>query len=367
MSEIKRRNKISNTLREQVVNCIFNKNESVREVARLLDLKKRTIYGICRVFTDEKRIIKKIQTGRKSSFNLDQELRICSFWKLNADATLKECQQYIDSSPTVFDGVKVSLTTIDRILKKHRVTYKQLTRVPHARNTPETIEKRFRYVTDLIDLENEDKYLIYLDEFGVNLHTRRSRGRAQIGKPAIINTPTQRGNNLSTCAAISIDGVVHFKSQFCPFNHGNFLEFLDGLEKLLNKELNNVLIMDNVRFHHHALVKEWISRNNLSVLYLPPYSPFLNPIEETFSKVSNSIALSRSENTETLLESVEFAFRSITSENIRGWFRHSRAYHSMCLRKEPILKEANDECPQFLVVERPPDVEEEELDELLWH
>lgn len=102
-------------------------------------------------------------------------------------------------------------------------------------------------------MESEDKYFIYLDEFGANLYTRRSRGRAIIGELAIIETSTQRGHILSTCAAIPIDGVAHSKSQFSP---GNFLVFLDELPKVINKDLDNVIIMDNVRVHHHALVKE---------------------------------------------------------------------------------------------------------------
>lgn len=89
-----------------------------------LDFYNRTIYGICEVFTSGNRIEKKKKTGRKCALNLDHENLICSFWKLNADATLNECKQYVESNPTVFYGAKVSLIIIDRVLKKHKVTYR---------------------------------------------------------------------------------------------------------------------------------------------------------------------------------------------------------------------------------------------------
>lgn len=63
-----------------------------------------------------------------------------------------------------------------------------------------------------------------------------------------------------------------------------------------------------------------------------------------------------------LLEAVKCAFDSVTAENCRGWFRHLRAYHSKCLRKERILKEADDTCPTFRVLE---DDEYDSEDEIL--
>lgn len=368
MSEKKKRTKITNALRESVINYVFDKGESVSEVARLLELNKRTVYGICTVFTKENRIERKKANGRKCTFDFGQERLICAFWKLNADATLKECQDYIKSNPNLFDEADVSLTTIDRILRKHKITTKQLTKIPLARNSVETIKKRCEYVTSLLDLESEDCYFIYVDEFGVNLHTRRSRGRSLIGQPAIIETPTSRGNNFSTCAGVSIDGVVYYRSQFRPFNHGSFLEFLDGLKAKLDLNLNNVLVMDNVALHKHSLVKQWFDQNELKYLYLPPYSPFLNPIEECFSKIHTSVCLQRAANTNSLIRSVEIAFKTVTSDDLRNWFKHSRAYHTMALRREKILKEANKDCPPFRVDDRPDeelDEENEEEDELL--
>jgi transposase len=55
--------------------------------------------------------------------------------------------------------------------------------------------------------------------------------------------------------------------------------------------LNNgqILIMENHPVHHAKIVQEYINKNNIDVLFLPHYSPELNPIEEAFSKIKHKL------------------------------------------------------------------------------
>jgi hypothetical protein len=103
----------------------------------------------------------------------------------------------------------------------------------------------------------------------------------------------------------------------------------------------NVIIMDNAAFHKTDLVRNFFKDNNLTFLYLPPYSPMLNPIEECFSKVKNSIRKLLYDGRH-LLDSVNEAFAGVTSANCRGWFNHIKQFFPQCINEQPITNVPED-------------------------
>ena len=122
---------------------------------------------------------------------------------------------------------------------------------------------------------------IYVDEAGFNLTRTRRRGRNIIGHRAIVNVPGQR-------AAITRNGVLHRHAHMGPYNTALILTFLDQLHNITAaNQINHmqyIVVWDNVSFHRSALVQNWFQQHpHFTVLYLPPYSPFLNPIEDFFS------------------------------------------------------------------------------------
>ncbi len=133
---------------------------------------------------------------------------------------------------------------------------------------------------------------IFIDEAGFNLTKRRKRGRNIIGQRAIVEVPGQRGGNITMCAAITHHGVIHHHATLGPYNTAHLITFLDTLHNTLippdqvdgPEQLRYVVIWDNVSFHRAALVRNWFTAHpRFLVVYLPPYSPFLNPIEDFFS------------------------------------------------------------------------------------
>ncbi|RXN10210.1 trypsin-2-like protein [Labeo rohita] len=153
----------------------------------------------------------------------------------------------------------------------------------------------------IFDLESLDRPhdFIFVDEAGFNLTKRRRTGRNIIGQRAIVEVPGQRGGNVTICAAISNHGVLHHHVTLGPYNTQHLLRFIANLRDILfelqvqdhqGQELNEnpiptyVIVWDNVSFHRAAPEREWFNINEQFMnLYLPPYSPFLNPIEEFFS------------------------------------------------------------------------------------
>ncbi len=121
------------------------------------------------------------------------------------------------------------------------------------------------------------------DEAGFNLAKTRRRGRNVIGQRAVVNVPVQRGGNITLCAAISVQGVLHHHATLVPYNTGQIIAFLDAIHAVVQdrpQQPGFVVIWDNVGFHRAALVRDWFNNHNhFTLLYLPPYSPFLNAIE----------------------------------------------------------------------------------------
>lgn len=352
---VKQRAVVSDERRKTVIEMVFNQGIECKQVAAMLNMKKRTVYGICQVFEKENRIERKPKTGRKVVFESGCEDAIVEFFERDNGASLKECRAYAEKNPEVFGERVPSIATIERILKKRKITTKNLYPVPKARNSPAVILRRFEYITELLRLENEGWTFVYVDEFGCNLHTSRKRGRNAIGRMAIRATPNQRGKNLSTCAAISDrEGVVHYRSKFCSYNNVEFVSFLNEMFEKLVSPHKVMIVMDNASFHHHASVVNWFDEHRsdgIDCLYLPPYSPMLNPIEECFSKIHKFICTFKCSTSSPLLQAVSCAFSTVSISDCLGWYRHSRAYHTQCIRKAPIMKEADPFCPSFRVLD----------------
>ena len=87
--------------------------------------------------------------------------------------------------------------------------------------------------------------------------------------------------------------------------------------------LNNdsVLIMDNIKSHHAKAVTALLDQVNVRYIYLPPYSPDLNPIEKLCSKVKALLRKFKARSADKLLDAIQKAFSAITRSDCSGWFR----------------------------------------------
>jgi transposase len=88
-----------------------------------------------------------------------------------------------------------------------------------------------------------------------------------------------------------------------------------------------VVVMDNLSAHKGERIKEMIEQRGCQLVYLPAYSPDLNPIEEAFSKIKGLVrkGLVRKAETRTkeaLVEAIGSALSAITSRDARGFFEH---------------------------------------------
>lgn len=89
-----------------------------------------------------------------------------------------------------------------------------------------------------------------------------------------------------------------------------------------------IVVMDNLSSHKGEKVGELIEARGCELLYLPPYSPDLNPIEEAFSKVKGLLRKAGGRTREALLEAMGLALDAVTANDARGFFEH-RGYRPL--------------------------------------
>ena len=145
---------------------------------------------------------------------------------------------------------------------------------------------------------------------GFSCCTQRNRGRSFKGTDCVLKGPLLKAPNVSVCMAVSKeDGVIYHSVQNNAFNAETFAQFIkDLIEKC--KQLHHekiCFVMDNVRMHKtEQSIKEQCSKNNIDILFLPKYSPELNPIEKVFSVLKAHIKkLLRTKYYEELLDSAK--------------------------------------------------------------
>jgi transposase len=222
-------------------------------------------------------------------------------------------------------NISVSAKTISRALTKMGFTMKLMRTIPIARNCSETIEARKIFAQMYHnDAPPDHNGIIWVDECGFNMHLRRKFGRARKGERASIEVANSRGRNISVCAAMSQEGFLYERLKPGAYNSGEFCIFLRELFVLLTARRRTAcwIILDNVRFHHSQAVVACAAEFGHQLVFLPPYSPMLNPIESLFSKWKTLIRTQGVTFMQMqLLEQMTIAWAEISVSDCLGWIR----------------------------------------------
>jgi transposase len=100
--------------------------------------------------------------------------------------------------------------------------------------------------------------------------------------------------------------------------------FLAYVEQVLAPGLRpgDVVVMDNLGSHKVSGVREAIEKAQAELVYLPPYSPDLNPIEKAWAKLKQLLRTAKARTTDALEQAIAEALKLISADNARAWFKH---------------------------------------------
>ena len=164
--------------------------------------------------------------------------------------------------------------------------------------------------------------LVFVDESGANTQMTRRYGRSPVGQRLACPVPQGHYQTTTMIAAVRLQGPQAPWLFDGPMDGELFLAWVrQGLVPALQRD--DVVILDNLATHKVAGVRLAIETAGARLEYLPPYSPDLNPIENLWSKVKQSLKSREPRNARQLLKAAGAAFDSVTSQDCHGFFLHA--------------------------------------------
>lgn len=341
----------SNEDRSRIVES-YNAGEDFVALADTLRIQRTTAYSIVRTYQREERTDAVSRAGGRPK-SLDNETLDLIVLLLEADP-LMTIRRIIEEVRALWPRKPIfSRMTLCRALEGEMISIKVTRDVPAERNSPRVKEARRAYAEWLLN-EAMNTPRVYVDETGFNLWTKRTYGRALVGHRANRIVGGQRGRNATVIAAIAERaGVLYHEVHFGRVTGDTFKHFMVSLDVVIGGS-NSVVIMDNAPVHN-GVIEEFPA---MTIKMLPPYSPFLNPIENCFSVFKNFLKQYLSTETmrctserarqlgttvvslrETVLrEAIAVALPQVTRRVVERTYGHANTYLTRCLQADNIFQ-----------------------------
>jgi len=160
-----------------------------------------------------------------------------------------------------------------------------------------------------------------VDETWFNTVMSRNWGWAEKGERVAEAIPAGHWRSFTLLGAITSSGLLATMTIEDATDGDIFQAFV---EQVLCPRLRpgQIVVMDNLSAHKIPTVRRSIEAAGASLLYLPPYSPDLNPIEKCWSKIKQVLRSLKARTAEALEAAMTTALATISADNARAWFQH---------------------------------------------
>lgn len=161
--------------------------------------------------------------------------------------------------------------------------------------------------------------LVFVDEMGTHTSLAPLYAYAPIGERAFFKSPRNRGKNTTLLTSLHGGGMG---PSLAVEGATTARVFETYVQKVLVPSLkeDQIVVMDNLGAHRPKRIRELIEGRGCELLYLPPYSPDLNPIEEAFSKIKHILRKSCARTKEALVEAMGRALAVVSAEDVCAFF-----------------------------------------------
>ena len=162
---------------------------------------------------------------------------------------------------------------------------------------------------------------MFIDESGAKSNLCRTHGRAPVGQRLVAQVPHGHWKTTTIISAIALRGPFAPAAFDGPASQEVFRAYV---EQVLIPELraNDIVVMDNLQLHKAAGIAEAIESVGASLVYLPPYSPDFNPIENMWSKVKTHLRSAAARTFDDLCDAIAAGLKTITRQNCQGFFQN---------------------------------------------
>lgn len=163
--------------------------------------------------------------------------------------------------------------------------------------------------------------LVFIDETAANTKMVRRYGRSPRGRRALGRQPFGHWKTTTFTAALRCDGLTAPFVLDGPMNREAFLVYVD---KVLAPTLRpgDIVVMDNLPAHKGDQVRALIEARDARLMFLPPYSPDLNPIELAFAKFKTLLRSAAETTVSGLWSRIGDVLKAFTAQECANYFRH---------------------------------------------
>lgn len=168
----------------------------------------------------------------------------------------------------------------------------------------------------------DPSHLVFLDECGAKTNMTPLYGRNFDGTRLVDHAPHGHYLLTTVIGALRLAGVGACMALDAALDAVCFATYV---EQFLAPTLQpgDVVIADNLASHRAAGVEAIIAERGARLVWLPPYSPDLNPIEKMWSKIKQHLRRAKARTQEDLIEAISQALSTVTPSDALGWFQSS--------------------------------------------
>ena len=162
--------------------------------------------------------------------------------------------------------------------------------------------------------------LVFLDESGAKTNMTPAYGRTFDANRLVDHAPHGHYQLTSIIGALRLSGAGACMTVEAAVDGDCFEAYV---KRLLAPSLGpgDVVVMDNLSSHKRPAVEALVRARGARVLWLPPYSPDLNPIEKMWSKIKQALRKAKARTERTLRKAIARALATVTADDARGWFQ----------------------------------------------
>jgi transposase len=163
--------------------------------------------------------------------------------------------------------------------------------------------------------------LVFIDETGAHTKLARLYGRAFRGQRLVAKVPYGHWKTTTFVGALRVAGITAPLVVDGPMNGAVFRAYVEQ-QLVATLRPGDTVIMDNLAAHKVAGIRQAIEAVGAQLVYLPPYSPDLNPIELAFAKFKTLLRSAAARAVDQLEMAIASCLDQVTNSECRNYFRH---------------------------------------------